>query len=281
MTWRDTFWTAMDAVRSHRLRSALTMLGILIGITAVVLTVGIGQGASATVRDQINELGTNVLVVSPGRVVTPGRRRSAGPRSCARSPARPAVLLLPAAASVLLGLVAARCGQGPRQRPAPGAQRRVRMLLLLSWAAQALRGQRDSLIAWAVSFAVFAFILGVVSSSVSSSGIPACVSRQIAKLGVGSIATPAGYLALIFLLYVLGVSLFACAQVGAARREEAGQQLETLLALPVGRTGWLTGRLLLGAAAAALICVLTGLLTWAGAAAGGPASAPGRCWRPA
>ena len=66
MTWRDTFWTAMDAVRSHRLRSSLTMLGILIGITAVVLTVGIGQGASATVRDQINELGTNLLVVSPG-----------------------------------------------------------------------------------------------------------------------------------------------------------------------------------------------------------------------
>jgi putative ABC transport system permease protein len=66
VTWRDTFWTAMEAVRSHRLRSALTMLGILIGITAVVLTVGIGQGASATVRDQINELGTNLLVVSPG-----------------------------------------------------------------------------------------------------------------------------------------------------------------------------------------------------------------------
>ena len=66
MTWRDTLWTALDAVRSHRLRSSLTMLGILIGITAVVLTVGIGQGASATVRDQINELGTNLLVVSPG-----------------------------------------------------------------------------------------------------------------------------------------------------------------------------------------------------------------------
>jgi len=66
VTWRDTLWTALDAVRSHRLRSSLTMLGILIGITAVVLTVGIGQGASATVRDQINELGTNLLVVSPG-----------------------------------------------------------------------------------------------------------------------------------------------------------------------------------------------------------------------
>jgi putative ABC transport system permease protein len=42
------------------------MLGILIGITAVVLTVGIAQGAKADVQDQIDELGTNVLVISPG-----------------------------------------------------------------------------------------------------------------------------------------------------------------------------------------------------------------------
>jgi putative ABC transport system permease protein len=66
VTWRDTFHTAMAAVRSHRLRSVLTMIGILIGITAVVMTVGIGQGAKAKVRDQINELGTNILVISPG-----------------------------------------------------------------------------------------------------------------------------------------------------------------------------------------------------------------------
>jgi ABC-type antimicrobial peptide transport system permease subunit len=66
MTWRDTLRTAAEAVRTHRLRSALTMLGILIGITAVVLTVGLGQGARAKVQDQINELGTNILVVSPG-----------------------------------------------------------------------------------------------------------------------------------------------------------------------------------------------------------------------
>ena len=55
-------------MRTHRLRSALTMLGILIGITAVVLTVGIGEGAKAKVQDQINELGTNILVVSPGQL---------------------------------------------------------------------------------------------------------------------------------------------------------------------------------------------------------------------
>jgi putative ABC transport system permease protein len=66
MTWRDTFGTSVEAVRTHRLRSALTMLGILIGISAVVLTVGLGQGAKADVRDQIDELGTNLLVVSPG-----------------------------------------------------------------------------------------------------------------------------------------------------------------------------------------------------------------------
>ncbi len=66
MNWRDVLHTAMDAVRSHRLRSALTMLGILIGITAVVLTVGIGEGARASVQDDIHALGTNVLVISPG-----------------------------------------------------------------------------------------------------------------------------------------------------------------------------------------------------------------------
>jgi putative ABC transport system permease protein len=66
MNWSDTVRTAADAVRTHRLRSALTMLGILIGISAVVLTVGLGQGAKAKVHDQINELGTNLLVVSPG-----------------------------------------------------------------------------------------------------------------------------------------------------------------------------------------------------------------------
>ena len=53
MRWQDTLRTAIDAVRSHRLRSALTMLGILIGISAVVLTVGLGAGARADIAEQI------------------------------------------------------------------------------------------------------------------------------------------------------------------------------------------------------------------------------------
>jgi putative ABC transport system permease protein len=66
MSTLETFRSAIEALRSHRLRSALTMLGILIGIAAVILTVGMGQGAQAQVQAQINKLGSNLLVVSPG-----------------------------------------------------------------------------------------------------------------------------------------------------------------------------------------------------------------------
>ena len=66
MTWTETLRTALEAIRTRRLRSALTMLGILIGIAAVILTVGLGQGAQAQVRDQISALGSNLLIVSPG-----------------------------------------------------------------------------------------------------------------------------------------------------------------------------------------------------------------------
>ncbi len=66
MNWRETFRTALEAILSRRMRSSLTMLGILIGIAAVMLTVGLGQGAQAQVRAQINQLGSNLLIVSPG-----------------------------------------------------------------------------------------------------------------------------------------------------------------------------------------------------------------------
>jgi putative ABC transport system permease protein len=64
--WLETLHTGWDAIRSHRLRSGLTVLGILIGITAVVLTVGLGVGAQHKVGSQISALGSNLLIVSPG-----------------------------------------------------------------------------------------------------------------------------------------------------------------------------------------------------------------------
>jgi len=66
MTWLDTISTGIEAIRTHRLRSGLTMLGILIGIAAVILTVGLGEGAQQQVKSQINALGTNLLIISPG-----------------------------------------------------------------------------------------------------------------------------------------------------------------------------------------------------------------------
>jgi putative ABC transport system permease protein len=66
MSWLETLRTAADAVHGHRLRSLLTMLGIVIGISSVILTVGLGEGAQDEVRDQIDALGSNLLIVSPG-----------------------------------------------------------------------------------------------------------------------------------------------------------------------------------------------------------------------
>jgi len=70
MSLLESLRTALDAVQTHRLRSVLTMLGILIGIAAVILTVGLGQGAQAQVRDRIDKLGSNLLIVSPGSTMS-------------------------------------------------------------------------------------------------------------------------------------------------------------------------------------------------------------------
>ena len=47
MSWFETLRSGMEAIAAHRLRSGLTVLGILIGIAAVILTVGLGEGAQA------------------------------------------------------------------------------------------------------------------------------------------------------------------------------------------------------------------------------------------
>jgi putative ABC transport system permease protein len=72
VNWRETLRTGLEAIRAHRLRSGLTMLGILIGIAAVILTVGLGEGASAQIRAQINSLGTNLLIITPGSATSAG-----------------------------------------------------------------------------------------------------------------------------------------------------------------------------------------------------------------
>ncbi len=72
MSFFETLRTGFEAVRLHRLRSSLTVLGILIGIAAVILTVGLGEGAQADVRQQINALGSNLLIITPGSSTSAG-----------------------------------------------------------------------------------------------------------------------------------------------------------------------------------------------------------------
>ncbi len=74
MGWTETLRTAFAALNARRMRSALTMLGILIGIAAVMLTVGLGQGAQEQITSQINSLGSNLIVVSPTQSSSGGFR---------------------------------------------------------------------------------------------------------------------------------------------------------------------------------------------------------------
>jgi putative ABC transport system permease protein len=70
MTWWETLRSGMQSIATHRLRSSLTVLGILIGIAAVILTVGFGEGATSSVNSAISALGTNLLIVTPGSTTT-------------------------------------------------------------------------------------------------------------------------------------------------------------------------------------------------------------------
>jgi ABC-2 type transport system permease protein len=140
-----------------------------------------------------------------------------------------------------------------------------RLALLSSPTAQALRGELEPLLIWLVAVGVFGYVLGSVSKSVSTAGISKQLLREMEKIGAGSIATPKGYVSFVFLLFIFVVSLFACSQIAAARGEEAAGRLETLLAQPVGRTGWLAGRLALAAVSAVVISLAAALLTWTGA----------------
>ena len=72
MSWSESLRTALEALRLHRMRSTLTVVGIMIGVAAVILTVGFGQGAQDQVKSQIDSLGSNLLVISPGSSTSSG-----------------------------------------------------------------------------------------------------------------------------------------------------------------------------------------------------------------
>jgi len=106
MSFADTLRTALEGVRSHRLRSVLTMLGILIGIAAVILTVGLGQGAQQEVRAQIDKLGSNLLIVSPGSTTSTAGVRGGRGSASTLTTADAAALATPGVAPDIAGVAA-------------------------------------------------------------------------------------------------------------------------------------------------------------------------------
>ncbi|HEU4429054.1 MAG TPA: ABC transporter permease [Myxococcota bacterium] len=63
----DMWRLAWQAIRRNKLRSALTMLGIVIGVAAVIAMVALGTGAQTAVKERISALGTTLLTVTPGQ----------------------------------------------------------------------------------------------------------------------------------------------------------------------------------------------------------------------
>jgi putative ABC transport system permease protein len=76
-----TFRIALRALRRNKMRTLLTMLGIIIGVTAVISAISIGNGAKVQVEAQVASLGQNVLSVFPGSFSTSGARGGWGSRS--------------------------------------------------------------------------------------------------------------------------------------------------------------------------------------------------------
>jgi len=78
MLW-NALHVALEEVRRNLMRSILTILGIVIGVAAVITMVTMGSGATAQVTEQIASLGSNLLIVMPGQSLGPGQRSTAPP----------------------------------------------------------------------------------------------------------------------------------------------------------------------------------------------------------
>ena len=73
-TWKISF----RALRINKMRSALTMLGIIIGVSAVIIMLAVGTGASEKVKEQISSIGSNLLLIFPGSITAGGLHMGSG-----------------------------------------------------------------------------------------------------------------------------------------------------------------------------------------------------------
>lgn len=74
----EAIWVALGNLRANKMRSLLTMLGVVIGVASVIALVSIGRGAQASVTEQIQAMGSNLLFVMPGRITEQGMTSAVG-----------------------------------------------------------------------------------------------------------------------------------------------------------------------------------------------------------
>src|SRR3984957_8742361 len=133
-------------------------------------------------------------------------------------------------------------------------------------AGLAIRLNRAAAIGWLSAVAAFAVLLGTVAeSSVKDAAGDKTVQEALGRIG-GHGSLVAAYLGLTFLLLAVMVALVAAGQISAIRTEETSGHLENLVVLPVSRTSWLAGRLLLSTCLILAAGILAGIGGWAGAA---------------
>ena len=82
----ESFRVALDALRANRLRSLLTMLGVIIGVGAVVMLVAIGSGAKREVEQQVQGLGSNLILIVPGEFDFGAARTVRAPKALTSTP---------------------------------------------------------------------------------------------------------------------------------------------------------------------------------------------------
>jgi len=77
MNAKRLFKVAMQSIWKNKMRTLLTMLGIIIGVGAVIVMIALGEGARSQIEDRVNSLGTNIIVVTPGASTQGGISRGA------------------------------------------------------------------------------------------------------------------------------------------------------------------------------------------------------------
>jgi ABC-2 type transport system permease protein len=150
--------------------------------------------------------------------------------------------------------------------------RAPRDLLLGSPATFAVRESLGGVVGWSLGLGLTAFMYGFLTKAVADLTRQSAGLRKHVETAVGSqvdVASAKGYLAVVFVFLAVALALYGATHATAAREEESSGRLETLLARPVGRRGWLAARLVAGAVCCVLVAALMATAAWAGAAVHG------------